>query len=87
VATYDGLYPLRLSQACDICDRSIEVIVKEGLMFVLSYFGGVVGFFSSVHTQLTHFRPIIQLASADAYTEPDNDIMSLLLRRKVTVMN
>jgi hypothetical protein len=32
VATYDGLYPLRLSQACDICDRSIEVIVKEGLM-------------------------------------------------------
>jgi hypothetical protein len=31
VATYDGLYPLRLSQACDICDRSLEVIVKEGL--------------------------------------------------------
>jgi hypothetical protein len=32
VATCDGLYPLRLSQACDICDRSLEVIVKEGLM-------------------------------------------------------
>jgi hypothetical protein len=32
VATYDGLYPLRLSQACDICDRSLEVIVKEGLI-------------------------------------------------------
>jgi hypothetical protein len=31
VATYDGLYPLRLSQACDICDRYLEVIVKEGL--------------------------------------------------------
>jgi hypothetical protein len=31
VATCDGLYPLRLSQACDICDRSLEVIVKEGL--------------------------------------------------------
>jgi hypothetical protein len=24
-------YTLRLSQACDICDRSLEVIVKEGL--------------------------------------------------------
>ena len=33
VATYDGLYPLRLSQACDICDRSLEVIVREGLTY------------------------------------------------------
>jgi hypothetical protein len=40
VATCDGLYPLRLSQACDICDRSLEVIVKEGLIKQISQIAG-----------------------------------------------
>jgi hypothetical protein len=56
------------------------------LVFVLSYFWGLLVSFeplldSSVHTQLTHFRHHIQLPSADAYTEPDDYILSFLLRR------